>query len=93
MVPSIEMCDLDERDTQDSGQAKHPVVQDKGKKPIALDDVDTLENDELSSGNSPIPSQARSKSNTTTREAVDTPPLDPILFVHSWRSADTLKIR
>ena len=40
--------DLDEIDTQDSGQAKHPVVRDKGKEPIALDDVDTLEDDELS---------------------------------------------
>ena len=57
------MCDLDERDTQDSGQAKHPVVRVKGKKPITLDDVDTSTNDELSSSSSPNPSLAKRKSN------------------------------
>ena len=51
--------DLDERDVQDSGQAKHPAVHDKGKKPIVLDDVDILENDDLSSGSSPNPSLAK----------------------------------
>ena len=51
--------DLDERDTQNSGQAKHPVVRDKGKKPIVLDDVDILENNELSLGNSPNLSAAK----------------------------------
>ena len=51
--------DLYERDVQDSSQAKHPVVHDKGKKPIVLDDVDILANDELSSGSSPNPSLAK----------------------------------
>ena len=55
--------DLDERDTQDSGQAKHLIVRIKGKKPIALDDVDTLVDDELSSSSSLNPSPAKSKSN------------------------------
>ena len=51
--------DLNERDTQNSGQAKHPVVRDKGKKPIILDDVDILKNNELSSSNSPNLSPAK----------------------------------
>ena len=55
--------DLDERDTQDSGQAKHPVVCVKGKKPIALDDVDTRADDELSSGSLLNPSLVKGKSN------------------------------
>ena len=55
--------DLDERDAQDSGQAKHLAVCDKGKKPIALDDVDTLVNNELSSSSSLNPSPAKRKSN------------------------------
>ena len=55
--------DLDERDGQDSGHAKHPAVRDKGKKHIALDDVDTPADDELSSGSSPNPSPVKSKSN------------------------------
>ena len=59
--------DLDERDTQDSGQAKHPVVRDEGKKPIALNDVDTLADDELSSGNLPNPSPAKAKARKIDR--------------------------
>ena len=55
--------DLDEIDAQDSGQTKHPIVHDKGKKPIALDDVDTPADDELFSGSSPNPSLAKFKSN------------------------------
>ena len=55
--------DLDKRDAQDSGPARHPAVRDKGKKPIALDNVDTLVNDELSSSGSPNPSLIKSKSN------------------------------
>ena len=54
--------DLDERDTQDSGQEKHPIVRIKEKKPIALDDVDTSADDELSSSSSPNPSPKKSKS-------------------------------
>ena len=53
-------CDLDERDTQVSGQAKHPIIRDKGKKPIALDDVDIPTNDELSLDSSPNPSLVKS---------------------------------
>ena len=48
--------DLDDRAVQDNGQAQHPVVHDKGKKPIFLDDVDILADDELSSDSSPDPS-------------------------------------
>ena len=55
--------DLDERDAQDSDPAWHPTVRDKGKKPIALDDVDTPASDKLSSGSSPNPSPIKSKSN------------------------------
>ena len=54
------MCDLDERDAQDNGQAKHPVVRDKGKKPIVLDDADIPTNDELFSNSSPNLSPAKS---------------------------------
>ena len=35
-----ERSDLEERDAQDSDQAKHLVFRDKGKKPIILGDVD-----------------------------------------------------
>ena len=45
--------DLNERDVQDSGQAKHLIVHDKGKKPIVLDDVDIPTDDELSSDSLP----------------------------------------
>ena len=55
--------DLDERDAQDSGLARNPAVRNKGKKPIALDDVDTLVDDKLSSSSSPNPSPIKSKSN------------------------------
>ena len=55
--------DLDERDAQDSGPARHPAVSDKRKKPIALDDVDTQEDDELSSSSSPNLSLVKRKSN------------------------------
>ena len=55
--------DLDERDAQDSGPARHPTVSDKRKKPIALDDVDTPADDELSSSSSPNLSLVKSKSN------------------------------
>ena len=42
------MRDLDKRDMQNSGQAKHPVIRDKGKKSIVLDYVDISADDELS---------------------------------------------
>ena len=54
--------DLVERDAQDSGPARHPTFRDKGKKPIALDDVDTPADDEISLGNSPNLSPVKSKS-------------------------------
>ena len=54
------MRDLDERDVQDSGQAKHLVVRDKGKRPIVLDDADILADDELSTRSSLNPSSAKS---------------------------------
>ena len=40
---------LGEGDTQDSGQAKHSTVHDKGKKPIVPDNLDIPVDDELSS--------------------------------------------
>ena len=55
--------DLDERDIQENGPVRHPAVRDKGKNPIALNDVDTPANDELSSGSSPNLSPIKSKSN------------------------------
>ena len=55
--------DLDERDAQNSGPMRHPTVREKGKKPIALDDVDTSVDNELSSGSSPNPSPIKRKSN------------------------------
>ena len=57
------MRDLDKRDVRDSGQAKHLVIRKKGKKPISLDDVETVADDELSSRSSLNPSPAKSKSN------------------------------
>ena len=45
-----EMRNLGEKDMQDSSQAKHTTIRDKGKKPIVLDNIDTLTDDELSSG-------------------------------------------
>ena len=56
-------CEFDERDAQDSGQEKHPVVCNKGKKPIALNDVETPVDDELSLGSLVNPSLANRKSN------------------------------
>ena len=38
---------------RDSGLVAQPIVHDKGKEPIAPDDVDTLADDELPSGSSP----------------------------------------
>ena len=55
--------DLDKRDTQYNGQAKHPVVCNKGIKLITFDDVETSAVDELSLGSSLNPSPAKSKSN------------------------------
>ena len=52
--------DLDGTDVQDSCQARHPTAPDKGKEPIALDDVDTPADNELSSGSSPNLSLAKS---------------------------------
>ena len=45
---------------QDSGQAKHPIVRDKGKKPIVPNDADIPVDDELSSSSRPNPSSAKS---------------------------------
>ena len=55
--------DLNERDAQDSGPVRHPVIRDKGKKPITLDDVDIPTDDELSLGSSLNLSPIKSKSN------------------------------
>ena len=38
---------------RDSSRATQLIARDKGKEPIVLDDVDTLADDELSSGSSP----------------------------------------
>ena len=45
-------CDL-RKDVRDSGRATHPTIRNKGKEHIVLDDVDTLADEELSSGGSP----------------------------------------
>ena len=55
--------DLDKRDAQDNDPARNPVVHNKGKKPISLDDVDTPADGELSSGSLPNPSPVKRKSN------------------------------
>ena len=54
------MRDLDKRDMQNSGQAKHPVIHDKGKKSIVLDYVDISADDDLSLSSSPNLSLAKS---------------------------------
>ena len=41
------------KDVRDDDQAAYPITRNKGKEPIILNDVDTLADDELSSGNSP----------------------------------------
>ena len=51
---------LGKGDMQDSGQAKHPTVRDKGKKSIIPNDVDIPTNDELFSSNLPNPSSEKS---------------------------------
>ena len=55
-----ERPNLGEKDIQDSGHAKHPVVRDKGKKTIILDDIDIPTDDELSSNSLPNPSPTKS---------------------------------
>ena len=50
--PSRKGHDLGEKDMHDSGQAKHPTARIKGKEPVIPDNVDTLADDELSSGSS-----------------------------------------
>ena len=45
-------CNLG-KDVRDGDRAVHPITRNKGKEPIIPNDVDTLANDELSSGNSP----------------------------------------
>ena len=45
---------------QDISYARHLTAHDKGKEPIVPDDVDTLEDDELSSGSSPNLSPVKS---------------------------------
>ena len=54
------MCDLGERDVQDSDQVRHPTARDKGKEPVIPDDVDTPVDNELSSSSSPNLSPAKS---------------------------------
>ena len=49
------------KDIRDSSQAAHPTARNKGKDPIVPDDVDTLVDDELSSGSSPSLSLSLSK--------------------------------
>ena len=47
------MCNLGERDVQDSGQARHLTARDKGKELIIPNYVDTSADNEMSSGSSP----------------------------------------
>ena len=55
--------DLDKKDVQDSNHVKDPTTRDKGKKPIALNDVDTSVDDELSLGSSLNPYSVKIKRN------------------------------
>ena len=41
------------KDVQDGGRAAHSITRNKGEEPIILDNVNTLEDDALSSGSSP----------------------------------------
>ena len=49
------------KDARDSGRAVHLIARNRGKEPIIPNDVDTLANDELSSGNSPTLSLSLAK--------------------------------
>ena len=40
------------KDVRDGGRAAHSITHNKGEEPIILDDVNTLADDELSSGSS-----------------------------------------
>ena len=51
---------------EDSGQAMHLITRNKGKRPIVPDKVDTLADDELSSGNS-LPLNPFPKKNTKAK--------------------------
>ena len=55
-----ERRNLGEKSEQDSEQAKHPTVRDKGKKPIVPDNINTLVDDELSLDSSQNPSRVKS---------------------------------
>ena len=55
---------------QDSSRVAQPIAYNKGKKPIAPNDVDTLVDDELSSGSSPslnLSSAKNARESTKTR--------------------------
>ena len=53
--------DLGKKDLQDSIQARHPTARNKEKEPIVLDNINTLVDDELSSGSFPYLSPAKSR--------------------------------
>ena len=40
------------KDVRDSGRVVHPIIHNRGKEPVIPDDVDTLVDDEVSSGSS-----------------------------------------
>ena len=70
-----ERRDLGERNVQDSGQAKRPVVRDKGKNPVILGDVHILADDELSSGSSPNLSPVKSNKDISRQKHSHRPAL------------------
>ena len=41
------------KDVRDGDRVAYPITRNKGKEPVILDNVDTLADDELSSGSSP----------------------------------------
>ena len=68
---------------QDSGQARHPTVRDKGNEPIVPDDVDTPADDELSSGSSPNLSPAKVARPGRTRDTHIAVHLVTLIMAHS----------
>ena len=67
--------DRGEGDTQNGGQAKHPTVHDKGKKPIIPDDADAPADDELSSRSSLNPSPVKSSRARSCQRHSHHPPI------------------
>ena len=61
LQPQIEKSRDLGKDVRDNDQAVHPITHNRRKEPIIPDDVDTLADDELSSGSSPSLSLSQAK--------------------------------